>query len=137
MGNWPASTSVGKRAESRYVGCWVADGEYSLRGKGISTGSMMDGGDDESSSISGGIDRCSSVGGGGNGCSSIGGGGNGCSYMGGGGNGSSSTSGGGTVGKGSLSGEARGERGSMLVEDSSVGNEGDEMCSSVGEGIVE
>ncbi|KAH9331926.1 hypothetical protein KI387_004034, partial [Taxus chinensis] len=44
---------------------------------------------DVRSSASGGTDRCSSLGGGGNGCSSMGGGG--------------------TVGKGSLSGEARGE----------------------------
>ncbi|KAH9315704.1 hypothetical protein KI387_024331, partial [Taxus chinensis] len=41
-------------------------------------------------------------------------------------NGSSSMGGGGTVGKGSLSGEARGEMGSMLAEDTSVGHEGDE-----------
>ncbi|KAH9292171.1 hypothetical protein KI387_042640, partial [Taxus chinensis] len=72
MGNQPASASVGKRAESRSVGCWVADGECSPRGKGISTGSMMGGRDDGSSSISGGMDRCSSMGGGGNGCSSMG-----------------------------------------------------------------
>ncbi|KAH9316282.1 hypothetical protein KI387_024909 [Taxus chinensis] len=107
MGNWLASASVGKRAESRSAGFWVADGECSPRGNGISTGSVIGGGDD--------------------GCSSMGGGGNGCSSMG----------GGGTVGKGSLSGEARGEMVSMLAEDSSVGDEGDERCSSVGEGTGE
>ncbi|KAH9311420.1 hypothetical protein KI387_026455, partial [Taxus chinensis] len=68
------SASVGKRAESRSVGFWVANGECSPRGKGISTGSMMGGGDDGSSSISGGSDRCSSMGGGSDRCSSMGGG---------------------------------------------------------------
>ncbi|KAH9311452.1 hypothetical protein KI387_026487, partial [Taxus chinensis] len=68
---------------------------------------------------------------------SVGGGGNGCSSVGGGDNGSSSMGGGGTVGKGSLSGEARGEMGSMLAEDPSVGDEGDERCSSIGEGTGE
>ncbi|KAH9295901.1 hypothetical protein KI387_039489, partial [Taxus chinensis] len=33
MGNLLASTSVGKRAESRSTGSWVADGEWSPRGK--------------------------------------------------------------------------------------------------------
>ncbi|KAH9331041.1 hypothetical protein KI387_003149, partial [Taxus chinensis] len=66
--------SMGKRAESRSAGFWVDDGECSPRGKGISTGSVMGGGDDGCSSIGGGMDRCFSVGGGGNGCSSMGGG---------------------------------------------------------------
>ncbi|KAH9295665.1 hypothetical protein KI387_039253, partial [Taxus chinensis] len=60
-------------------------------------------GDERSSSVGGGDDRCSSMGGG---------------IM---------------VGKGSLSGEARGEMVSMSAEDSSVGDEG---CSSIGEGTV-
>ncbi|KAH9320150.1 hypothetical protein KI387_021919, partial [Taxus chinensis] len=115
MGNWLASAFMGKRAESRSTGFWVADGECSLRGKGISTGSMIGGGDD--------------------GCSSMGGGGNGFSSMGGGGNGFSSMGRGGIVGKGSLSGEAKGEMVSMLVKDSSICDEGDEGCSSFGEGI--
>ncbi|KAH9298168.1 hypothetical protein KI387_029850, partial [Taxus chinensis] len=68
--------------------------------------------------------------------SSMGGGGNRCSSMGGGGNRCSSTGGGGTIGTGSLGGEARGEMVSMLAEDPSVGDEGDEMCFSVGEGLV-
>ncbi|KAH9317561.1 hypothetical protein KI387_019330, partial [Taxus chinensis] len=42
-----------------------------------------------------------------------------------------------TIAKGSLSGEARGEMVSMLVKDSSVGDEGDERCSSIGEGTGE
>ncbi|KAH9329259.1 hypothetical protein KI387_001367 [Taxus chinensis] len=72
---------------------------------------------DGSSSTSGGTNRCSSMGGGGNGCSSMGGGG--------------------TVGKISLSGEARGEMVSMLAEDSSVGDEGDKICSYMGDGTWE
>ncbi|KAH9311459.1 hypothetical protein KI387_026494, partial [Taxus chinensis] len=83
-GNQPTSASVGKRAESRYVGCWLANGECSPRGKDISIGSMMGGRDDGSSFMSRGMDRCSSMGGGGNGCSSVGGGGNRCSSVGGG-----------------------------------------------------
>ncbi|KAH9298980.1 hypothetical protein KI387_030662, partial [Taxus chinensis] len=51
--------------------------------------------------------------------------------------GDSSVGRGGIVGKGSLSGEARGEMVSMLAEDPSVGDEGDERCSSVGEGTWE
>ncbi|KAH9301256.1 hypothetical protein KI387_012839, partial [Taxus chinensis] len=62
---------------------------------------MIGGGDDGSSSIARGDDGCYSMGGGG------------------------------TVGKISLSGEARGEMVSMLVEESSVGDEGDERCSSM------
>ncbi|KAH9297018.1 hypothetical protein KI387_028700, partial [Taxus chinensis] len=116
MGNQPASTSVGKRAESRFVGCRVADGECSPRGKGIPTGSMMDERDDGSSSMSGAMDRCSSMGGGCNGFSSVGGG-----VM---------------VDKGSLSEEARGEMVSMLAEDFSIGDVGDEGCSFIGERIV-
>ncbi|KAH9313741.1 hypothetical protein KI387_022368, partial [Taxus chinensis] len=58
--------------------------------------------------------------------SSTGGGGNGCSSAGGGGNGCSSVGGGGIVGKGSLSVEARGEMVSMLAEDPSIGDEGDD-----------
>ncbi|KAH9316619.1 hypothetical protein KI387_025246, partial [Taxus chinensis] len=42
----------------------VADGECPPRGKGISTGSVIGGGDDGSSSTGGGDDGCSSVGGG-------------------------------------------------------------------------
>ncbi|KAH9324961.1 hypothetical protein KI387_005139, partial [Taxus chinensis] len=72
------------------------------------------------------MDRCSSMGGGGNGFPFAGGGDNGCSSVGGGGNGNFFMGGGGTIGKGSLSGEARGEMVSMLVEDPSVGDEGDE-----------
>ncbi|KAH9308633.1 hypothetical protein KI387_036544, partial [Taxus chinensis] len=52
-------------------------------------------------------------------------------------NGCSSMGGGGTIGKGCLGVEARGEMGSMLVEDPSVGDEGDEGCSSIGEGTWE
>ncbi|KAH9292883.1 hypothetical protein KI387_041937, partial [Taxus chinensis] len=118
------STSVGKRAESRSVGFWVADGECSPRGKDISTRSMIGGGDDGSFSISGGTDGHSSVGRGDNGCSFMGGGGIGCSSM----------SGGGIVGKGSLSGKARGEMVSTLAEDPSIGDEGDERWSSIGKG---
>ncbi|KAH9331788.1 hypothetical protein KI387_003896, partial [Taxus chinensis] len=33
MGNWLASASVGKRAESRSAGSWVADGEWFPKGK--------------------------------------------------------------------------------------------------------
>ncbi|KAH9324229.1 hypothetical protein KI387_004407, partial [Taxus chinensis] len=77
MGNWLDLASASKRAQSRSVGCWVANGECLLRGKGISIGYMIGSGDD--------------------GCSSMGGGGNGCSSMG----------GGGTVAKGSLSGEVK------------------------------
>ncbi|KAH9321376.1 hypothetical protein KI387_016015, partial [Taxus chinensis] len=51
--------SVGKRAESRSVGSWVADGEWSPRGKGISTGSLI--GENGCSSVGGGDDGCSSV----------------------------------------------------------------------------
>ncbi|KAH9321537.1 hypothetical protein KI387_016176, partial [Taxus chinensis] len=109
MGNWPASTFMGKRVESRSIRCWVANGECSPRGKGISTRSTMSGRDDGGSSISEGTDRCSFVGGGGNGCSS--------------------TGGGGTVGKGLLSGEARGEMVSMSVGDSSIGDAGGSFIS--------
>ncbi|KAH9305000.1 hypothetical protein KI387_009404, partial [Taxus chinensis] len=87
---------MGKRAKSRSVGFWVADGECSTRGKVISTGSMIGDGDD------------------------------GCSFMGGASNGCSSMGGGCIVAKDSLSGEARGEMVSMLRKDSSIGDEGDE-----------
>ncbi|KAH9323598.1 hypothetical protein KI387_018237, partial [Taxus chinensis] len=72
-GNWLASASVGKRAESRSAGFMVADGECSPRGKDISFGSMIGGGHDLRSSISGGTHGHSSMGGGGTGCSSMGG----------------------------------------------------------------
>ncbi|KAH9301531.1 hypothetical protein KI387_013114, partial [Taxus chinensis] len=127
MGNWLASTSMGKRAESRYMGFWVADGECSPRGKDMSIGSMIGGGDDGSSYISGGTDGHASVGGRDNRCSSLGGGDNGSSSMG----------GRGTIGKGYLSGEARGEIVSMLAEDPSIGDEGDERCFSIDEGTRE
>ncbi|KAH9296349.1 hypothetical protein KI387_039937, partial [Taxus chinensis] len=123
MGNQPASASVGKRAESRSVGCRVVDGECSPRGKGIPTRSMMGGRDDGSSSMSVvriWVEEVMGV------LLYVGGGGNGCSSMG----------GGGMVGKGSLSGEARGEMVSMSVEDSFGGDVGDEGCSSIGEGTV-
>ncbi|KAH9294802.1 hypothetical protein KI387_038390, partial [Taxus chinensis] len=41
---------------------WVVDGKCSPRGKGISIGSVMGGGDDGCSSIGGGDDGSSSVG---------------------------------------------------------------------------
>ncbi|KAH9298904.1 hypothetical protein KI387_030586, partial [Taxus chinensis] len=59
------------------------------------------------------------------------------SFVGGGGNGCSHVGGGGSVGKGSLSGEARGEMVLMLVEESFIGDEGDEICSSARKGTGE
>ncbi|KAH9288714.1 hypothetical protein KI387_032831, partial [Taxus chinensis] len=74
--------------------------------------------------------------GGENGCSSVSEGMDRFSFVGGGGNGCSSTGGGGTVGKGLLSGGARGDMVSMSIGDSSVGDVGDEGCSSIDEGTL-
>ncbi|KAH9301247.1 hypothetical protein KI387_012830 [Taxus chinensis] len=127
MGNFLALASVGKRAESKSAGSWVADGEWSPRGKGISTGSL----------IGGGENGCSSMGGGDNGFSSVGGGDDGCSSVGGGDEQVSSMDWRSTVGDGSLGGEVKGEVVSMLTGVSFMGERGDEGCPSVGGGVGE
>ncbi|KAH9293833.1 hypothetical protein KI387_040963, partial [Taxus chinensis] len=49
------------RVESKSIGSWVADGEWSSRGNDISTRSLIGGGDDECSSVGGGDEQASLV----------------------------------------------------------------------------